>query len=90
MKSLLKSKTILGIVASLILVSCDDNHTEEPISVSFDIRLPQDKNGYFHFISRKDYQIKNMGYRIELEEIESDKALCLKPGLIIDLPGINL
>ena len=57
MKSLLKSKTILGIVASLILVSCDDNHTEEPISVSFDIKLPQDKNGFYHLnINKQSWQ----------------------------------
>lgn len=57
MKSLLKSKTILGIIASLILVSCDDNHTEEPISVSFDIRLPQDKNGFYHLnINKQSWQ----------------------------------
>jgi len=30
---------------------------------------PQDKN--IHFVGRKDNQIKHMGYRIELEEIES-------------------
>ncbi len=28
-------------------------------------------DGYLHFISRKDNQIKHMGYRIELEEIEA-------------------
>jgi D-alanine--poly(phosphoribitol) ligase subunit 1 len=27
-------------------------------------------NGYLHFVGRKDNQIKHMGYRIELEEIE--------------------
>jgi len=29
------------------------------------------KDGYLYFVGRKDYQIKHMGYRIELEEIES-------------------
>jgi hypothetical protein len=57
MKSLLRSKTILGIIASLILVSCDDNHTEQPINVSFDIRLPQDKNGFYHLnINKQSWQ----------------------------------
>lgn len=30
-----------------------------------------DKEGNFHFLGRKDFQIKHMGYRIELEEIET-------------------
>ncbi|MBY0407647.1 MAG: AMP-binding protein, partial [Rickettsiales bacterium] len=29
------------------------------------------ETGYFHFVGRKDNQIKHMGYRIELEEIEA-------------------
>ncbi|MCR5505452.1 MAG: AMP-binding protein [Bacilli bacterium] len=39
-----------------------------------------DENGDLHFTSRKDFQIKHMGYRIELQEIE---------GAIIALPFIN-
>ncbi len=31
----------------------------------------QDQKGYFHFKGRVDNQIKHMGYRIELEEIEA-------------------
>ena len=31
----------------------------------------EDKNGQLHFIARVDNQIKHMGYRIELEEIEA-------------------
>jgi amino acid adenylation domain-containing protein len=30
-----------------------------------------DSKGIFHYIARKDFQIKHMGYRIELEEIEN-------------------
>lgn len=30
-----------------------------------------DEHGIYHYIARKDYQIKHMGYRIELEEIEN-------------------
>ncbi len=30
-----------------------------------------DVNGNFHFLGRKDFQIKHMGHRIELEEIEA-------------------
>jgi D-alanine--poly(phosphoribitol) ligase subunit 1 len=33
--------------------------------------LVRDVNGLLHFIGRKDNQIKHMGYRIELEEIEA-------------------
>lgn len=29
------------------------------------------ENGFYHFVGRKDNQIKHMGYRIELEEIEN-------------------
>lgn len=32
------------------------------------------KTGYYHFAGRKDNQIKHMGYRIELEEIEAAMA----------------
>jgi D-alanine--poly(phosphoribitol) ligase subunit 1 len=31
----------------------------------------RDANGRLHFIGRTDFQIKHMGYRIELEEIEA-------------------
>ncbi len=40
----------------------------------------QEKNGKLYFRGRKDNQIKHMGYRIELEEIEA--ALHLLPGVI--------
>jgi D-alanine--poly(phosphoribitol) ligase subunit 1 len=33
-----------------------------------------DNNGNFHFLGRKDFQIKHMGHRIELEEIEAAVA----------------
>ena len=33
-----------------------------------------DNNGDFHFLGRKDFQIKHMGHRIELEEIEAAVA----------------
>ena len=32
--------------------------------------IVEEKNGFLHFIGRVDNQIKHMGYRIELEEIE--------------------
>jgi D-alanine--poly(phosphoribitol) ligase subunit 1 len=39
----------------------------------------RDESGRLHFKGRKDYQIKHMGYRIELEEIEA--ALSSVPGV---------
>jgi D-alanine--poly(phosphoribitol) ligase subunit 1 len=33
--------------------------------------VQRDANGYLHFKGRVDNQIKHMGYRIELEEIEA-------------------
>jgi D-alanine--poly(phosphoribitol) ligase subunit 1 len=33
--------------------------------------VQRDANGWLHFRGRADYQIKHMGYRIELEEIEA-------------------
>ena len=33
--------------------------------------MQRDANGWLHFRGRADYQIKHMGYRIELEEIEA-------------------
>lgn len=42
--------------------------------------LVREEKGYFYFISRKDNQIKHMGYRIELEEIEN---------ALIRLPDVN-
>jgi len=35
--------------------------------------------GLYEFVGRRDHQIKHMGYRIELEEIEA--ALCALPGV---------
>jgi D-alanine--poly(phosphoribitol) ligase subunit 1 len=42
--------------------------------------LVREINGMLHFIGRKDNQIKHMGYRIELEEIEN---------ALVKLPNIN-
>jgi D-alanine--poly(phosphoribitol) ligase subunit 1 len=33
--------------------------------------VERDKHGHLHFKGRQDFQIKHMGYRIELEEIEA-------------------
>ena len=59
MKSLLlKTKVILSTLISLLFISCEDwNYTQEPIKLSFDMRLPQDKNGYYHLtLDRKQWQ----------------------------------
>lgn len=41
--------------------------------------LVREEGGQLHFVGRKDNQVKHMGYRIELEEIEH--ALGLLPGV---------
>ena len=41
--------------------------------------IARESEGRLYFIGRKDNQIKHMGYRIELEEIES--ALACLPGI---------
>ena len=50
MKSLLKIGTKLIVIFSLLLlVSCEDNRGEDRVaSLSFDLRLPEDGNGYYH------------------------------------------
>lgn len=42
--------------------------------------LVREEGGQLHFVGRKDNQIKHMGYRIELEEIEH---------ALVKLPGVN-
>jgi len=59
MKSLLKIGTKLSVIFSLLLlVSCEDNTGEDRVaSLSFDLRLPQDNNGYYHLkIDRFNWQ----------------------------------
>jgi len=46
----------------------------QPCYRTGDLVIRDAHTGYYHFAGRKDNQIKHMGYRIELEEIES--ALC--------------
>ena len=50
MKNLLKIGTKLSVIFSLLLlVSCEDNRGEDRVaSLSFDLRLPEDGNGYYH------------------------------------------
>lgn len=36
-----------------------------------DLVVKDKETGFYHFVGRKDNQIKHMGYRVELEEIES-------------------
>ena len=59
MKSLLKIGTKLSVIFSLLLlVSCEDNRGEDRVaSLSFDLRLPEDGNGYYHLkIDRFNWQ----------------------------------
>lgn len=42
--------------------------------------MVREENGHFYFLGRMDNQIKHMGYRIELEEIEA---------ALMELPGVN-
>ena len=57
---------------------CCTSHTERMYRTGDLMRLdPAD--GLLRFVARKDNQIKHMGYRIELEEIES--ALACMPGV---------
>lgn len=59
---------------------------QHPLQASFPERLYRtgdlvrvNARGQYEFIGRRDNQIKHMGYRIELEEIEA--ALCALPGV---------
>jgi D-alanine--poly(phosphoribitol) ligase subunit 1 len=57
----------------------DKSFVQNPLESSFrqivyktgDIVTVDKESNYLHFVARKDNQIKHMGYRIELEEIES-------------------
>ncbi len=46
----------------------------EPCYRTGDLVRRDGKTGFYHFAGRKDNQIKHMGYRIELEEIEAALA----------------
>ena len=48
----------------------NDEHPARMYRTGDLVRLDPD-DGYLHFVGRKDNQIKHMGYRIELEEIEA-------------------
>jgi D-alanine--poly(phosphoribitol) ligase subunit 1 len=55
--------------ASFIQNPFNKNHNEIIYKTGDLVEL--DQNGEFHFLGRVDNQIKHMGYRIELEEIEA-------------------
>ena len=46
MKNLTKFKIVISTLVSLLFISCED--TKQGASLSFDLRLPQDKNGFYH------------------------------------------
>ena len=64
--------------ASSFVVLKDQNRFMKRMYLTGDIVSEED--GKLNYIGRKDFQIKHMGYRIELEEIES---------AIINIPNIN-
>ncbi len=49
-------------------------YVDEPCYRTGDLVYQDSDTGYYHFAGRKDNQIKHMGYRIELEEIEAALA----------------
>ena len=49
-------------------------YQNQPCYRTGDLVWQDAKTGYYHFAGRKDNQIKHMGYRIELEEIEAAAA----------------
>ena len=55
MRSLIKLRTIASILISLLFVSCEDNNDVNDLS--FDMRLNQDGNGYYHLVvDRSNWQ----------------------------------
>ena len=67
MKSLSKLKTILSLLVSLLIISCEDG---KPVaSLSFDLRLPQDKNGFYHLsLDKKTWQtLHRVSGKVETE-----------------------
>tara|TARA_X000001382_G_scaffold128646_1_gene118824 strand:- start:4114 stop:4623 length:510 start_codon:yes stop_codon:yes gene_type:complete len=55
---LIKSlKLTFQIIVSCLLISCEDNLVDNTGELTFDIRLPQDKNGYYELtIDRNNWQ----------------------------------
>ena len=58
MKNILKIGTKLSVIFSLLLlISCEDNKQDFVASLSFDLKLPQDKNGYYQLtMDRSNWQ----------------------------------
>jgi D-alanine--poly(phosphoribitol) ligase subunit 1 len=69
------SRTAQAFVAN----PCCTTHREAMYRTG-DLMRIDPKDGLLHFVGRKDNQVKHMGYRIELEEIEA--ALATLPGVV--------
>ena len=76
-------KTIITILISFLLVSCEDTKTDN-YDIDFDMRLNQDDNGYHHLtVSRNSWQtlhrvtgsVKNTHYRVENFWVEWESNL---------------
>ena len=76
--------TLLLISLSSIFISCEDVKNNRDFELSFDLRLPQDENGFYHLtIDRNNWQtlhrvtgtirdenrgVENFSYKTDLHE----------------------
>lgn len=58
MKTSIKTvTTLLLILLSGLFISCEDTQNDRNVELSFDLRLPQDENGFYHLtIDRNNWQ----------------------------------
>ena len=58
MKTSIKTvTTLLLILLSSLFISCEDTQNDRNVELSFDLRLPQDENGFYHLtIDRNNWQ----------------------------------
>ena len=85
MKTSIKTvTTLLLILLSNLFTSCEDTQNDRNIELSFDLRLPQDENGFYHLtIDRNNWQtlhrvtgsIKDVNTGVENFWVEWDSNL---------------